>query len=167
MKKLLYILLITILFWSCKKNGSNSSVQLSPARQLAGNWTTPNFVTFYYSSDGCGGFNRYSSVKMKMNWQITVAGDNAINISWNFVSSTGRTTFGNNCGLGAAPIVFPQDFVGIVTGSKFSLDQNQMLQGVFSFTTDIITGTMTEKDCPIYCEGISTDQNTFILTRVN
>ncbi|MDB5005618.1 MAG: hypothetical protein JWQ84_2732 [Mucilaginibacter sp.] len=165
MKKLVYILLIPVMFCTCKKSGS--PVPLTVARQMAGNWTTPNPVTFYYSSDGCGGYSRYSSFKMKVNWQITATGDNSISVTWNLVSYSAQTLIGSNCGLGAPPLTFPQDFVGIVTGSKFSMDQNQTLQGVFNFTTDNITGTMSEKDCLIYCSGYSTDQNTFILTRVN
>ncbi|MDB5023264.1 MAG: hypothetical protein JWP78_1019 [Mucilaginibacter sp.] len=165
MKNLLFIILVPVMFWGCKK--SSSTANLSVARQMAGKWTTPNYVTFYYSSDGCGGYARYSSFKMKMNWQITAIGDNAINVEWTLVSMTGQTITGSNCGLPAAPIAFPEEYVGIVTGSKFSMDQNQMLQGVFNFTTDNITGTMSEKDCQIYCGGYATDANTFILTRVN
>ena len=165
MKKLLLIVLVSVMFWGCKKGSSTAN--LSVARQMAGKWTTPNPVTFYYSSDGCGGYARYSSFKMKMNWEITAIGDNAINVEWTLVSMSGQTVIGSSCGLPAAPIAFPEEYVGIVTGSKFSMDQNQMLQGVFNFTTDNITGTMSEKDCQIYCGGYSTDQNTFILTRVN
>jgi len=160
----MFILLVPALLWGCKKTGSTA--KLTVARQLEGDWTTPNPVTFYYSSDGCGSYARYSSFKMKMNWHITAIGENAISVSWTFVSSSGQTTIGSNCSLPAPPLTFPQDFVGIVTGSKFSMDQNQMLQGVFNFTTDNITGTMNEKDCLIYCSGFSTDENTFILTRV-
>lgn len=167
MRKLVVILLVTALFLSCKKSGTSGSVSLSVARQMAGNWTTPNPVTFYYSSDGCGAYARYSSFKMKMNWTIVATGDNSIAVTWTFVSSTGQTLIGSNCGLPNPPLTFPQDFVGIVTGSKFSMDQNQTLQGVFNFTTDNITGTMSYKECLIYCSGYSTDQNTFILTRVN
>jgi len=169
MKKLEYVLLIPVIFWNCKKSGSSSSSlsQLTPAAQLAGNWTTPNPVTFYYSSDGCGSYTKYSSFQMKMNWQITATGDNSISVTWNLVSMSGQTSIGNDCGLPNPPITFPQDFVGIVTGSKFSMDQNQTLQGVSNFTTDNIAGTMTEQDCLLYCGGYSTDQNTFILTRVN
>jgi hypothetical protein len=167
MKKLVFLLLVPVIFWSCKKSGSSVDTKLTFARQLAGNWTTPNPVTFYYSSDGCGGYSRYSSFKMKVNWQITSTSDNSISVTWSLVSISGQTIVGSNCGLGAPPITFPQDFVGVVTGSKFSMDQNQTLQGVFNFTTDNITGTMSEKDCLIYCSGYSTDQNTFILTRVN
>lgn len=165
MKKVLFIVLVPIMFWGCKK--TSTSANLSVARQMEGKWTTPNPVTFYYSSDGCGGYARYSSFKMKMNWQITAVGDNAINVEWTLVSMSGQTIISSNCGLAAAPIAFPEEYVGIVTGSKFSMDQNQMLQGVFNFTTDNITGTMSEKDCQLYCGGYSTDQNTFILTRVN
>jgi hypothetical protein len=165
MRKLLLIVLVPVMFWGCKK--SSSTANLTVARQMEGKWTTPNPVTFYYSSDGCGGYARYSSFQMKMNWQITAVGDNAINVEWTLVSMSGQTVISGNCGLPAAPIAFPEEYVGIVTGSKFSMDQNQMLQGVFNFTTDIITGTMSEKDCQIYCGGYSTDANTFVLTRVN
>jgi hypothetical protein len=165
MKKFLFIPLVLVMFWGCKK--SSTTANLSVARQMAGKWTTPNPVTFYYSSDGCGGYARYSSFQMKMNWVITATSDNSISVEWTLVSMGGQTSVGSNCGLPAAPIAFPEEYVGIVTGSQFSMDQNQMLQGVFNFTTDNITGTMNEKDCQIYCGGYSTNANTFILTRVN
>ena len=167
MKKLVFILLVASLFLACKKGGSSGTVSLSVARQMAGNWTTPNPVTFYYSSDGCGSYTKYSSFKMKVNWTIVATSDNSIAVTWSFVSSTAQTSVGSNCGLPNPPLTFPQDFVGIVTGSKFSMDQNQRLLGVFNFTTDNIAGTMTDKECLLYCSGYSTDQNTFILTRVN
>ncbi|MHB1921176.1 MAG: hypothetical protein ACYCOO_02960 [Chitinophagaceae bacterium] len=165
MKTILLIGLAPLIFWGCQK--SSLSTNLTVARKMAGKWTTPNPVTFYYSSDGCGGYSRYSSFQMKMNWQITAIGDSAISVEWTLISMSGENIIGSNCGLPAVTIAFPEEYVGIVTGSEFSMDQNQMLQGVFSYTTDIITGTMSEKDCPIYCSGYSTDQNTFILTRVN
>lgn len=177
MKTCIYILLIAGLFLGCKKN----PLPLTPARQLAGNWTTPNAVTFYYSSDGCGTYNRYSSFQMKVNWQIAALGDSSVDITWTLVSSGSQTNLGSNCGLPAPPLAFPLHFMGIITGSKFALDEKQMvysntgaalglryvLTGVFSFTTNNITGTVTEKSCPIYCSGFSTDLNTCILTKVN
>jgi len=159
-------ILICILFYGCAKT---TPAVLTPARQLEGTWTTPNPVTFYYSSEGCGSYVRYSSFKMKVSWQITAIGDSAISISWSLISMSGQTTIGSNCGLPCPPIVFPADFVGIVSSSKFSLDEHQsignVLVGVFSYTSNIITGTVTEMDCPAYCSGYSTDANTMILTK--
>jgi len=167
MKTFIFSFIISVLFLGCDKNNT----ALTPARQLAGNWTTPNPVTFYYSSEGCGGYARYSSFPMKVNWQITAVGDSSVSITWTLVSSGSQSTIGNNCGLPCPSLAFPLEFVGVISGSKFALDEHQsignVLVGIFNFTTDNITGTMTEKDCPVYCSGYSTDANTFILTRVN
>lgn len=175
MRTCIYAFSISILFFSCQK----SSTPLTPARQLAGNWTTPNPVTFYASSDGCGSYSRYSSFTMKVSWQITAIGDSSVNITETLVSSSTQTDIGSNCGLPAPALSFPIQYVGIITGSKFALDEQQMQYsssgqalglanvrvGIFNFTTDNITGYLSEEDCPIYCSGYSTDNNTFILTR--
>ncbi|MDR3678580.1 MAG: hypothetical protein P4L41_01365 [Flavipsychrobacter sp.] len=177
MKKFIYTLVISILFFSCQK----STPALTPARQLAGTWTTPNPITFYYSSDGCGSYNRYSSFTMKVNWQITTLGDNSVNITETLVSASTQTSIGSNCGLPAPTLTFPMQFVAVITGSKFALDEQQMQYsstgaalglanvriGIFNYTSNNITGYVNEVDCPAYCSGYSTDSNTFILTKVN
>ena len=167
---------ISILLFSCKKNINSA---LTPARQLAGNWTTPNTVQFYYSSDGCGTYSRYSTFGMKVNWQISVISDSAVDITESLISSTAQSSVGSNCGLPAPPLAFPLHFVAVITGSKFALDEQQMLYsntgaalglgyvrvGIFNYTSNNITGSVDEKDCPAYCSGYSTDANTFILTK--
>ena len=178
MKQFILYLLISILFFGCAKS---SAPALTPARKLAGNWTTPNAVTFYCCSDGCGTYSRYSSFTMKVNWVISELGDSSVNITETMVSSSGQTIIGSNCGLANPPLTFPMQFVGVIGGSKFELDEQQMLYsnsgaalglgnvriGIFSFTTDVITGYVIETDCPAYCSGYETDSTTFILTRVN
>jgi hypothetical protein len=37
--------------------------------------------------------------------------------------------------------------------------------GDFSFTSNDLTGTIYEVDCPIYCSGYETDEQACILTR--
>ena len=177
MKNLALAFFVCIFSFGCEK----PSAPLTPARKLAGNWSTPNPVTFYYMSDGCGSYVRYSSFTMKVNWQITAIGDSAVSIEETLLSSSGQTIIGSNCGLPAPALAFPLEFTGIITGSKFALDEQQMLYsntgsalglgnvriGIFSFTTDNITGYVNETDCPLYCSGYQTDSNTFILTRLN
>jgi hypothetical protein len=165
MKKMMFILLMPVIFSNCKK--SSTPPQQTVVQQLVGNWTTPNPVTFYYSSNGCGTFTRYSSFPIKLNWQITANGENWINVTWTLVSGGNQTQIGNDCGWPSPLITLPQYFIGVVTGNDFSMDQNQTLQGVFHYSNGVITGTMNEKQCQLYCGGYSTDQNAFILTRVN
>ena len=178
MKTFVLCFVIGILFFGC---GKSATTPLTPARKLAGNWTTPNPVTFYYCSDGCGGYSRYSSNAMKVNWQITELGDSSVNITETLVSSSAQTIIGSNCGLPNPPLSFPMQFVGVISGSKFALDESQMLYsssgaalgmgnvriGIFSFTTDVITGYIVETDCPAYCSGYETDSTAFILTKLN
>jgi len=165
MKKLIFISLLPIIFWNCKK--SSSPAQPTVIQQLVGNWTTPNPVTFYYNSNGCGTYASYSSFQMKVNWQITEIAENEISITWTLVSAGTLTLIGSNCGAPTPLLTFPQNFVGIVTGNAFSMDQNQTLQGVFNLSNNMITGTMNEGECQLYCNGYSTDKNALILTRVN
>lgn len=167
-------LLTGLLFLGCEKN-----TPLTPARQLEGTWTTPNPVTFYFDSDGCGSYGHYSKFTMKVSWQVTARGDSMVDITETLISSTVQTSVGSNCGLPAPALAFPLQFVGVITGSKFALDEQQMLYsssgaalglgnvriGIFNFTSNNITGSVDERDCPAYCSGYSTDANTFILTK--
>ena len=90
------------LFFGCKKD----TPPLTAASQLEGSWTTSNPVKFYYRSDGCGEYTRYSSFSMKVNWQITALVDSAVSITETMVSSGVQTFIGSNCGLPPPPLLF-------------------------------------------------------------
>jgi hypothetical protein len=173
MKILIFSFLIAIIFFGCDKPA------LTPARKLEGTWTTPFPVNFYLNSDGCGSYSPYAKFTMKLKWTITAISDSFINVRWDLTGSTNPVTIGSNCGQPNPTIVFPLEFVGVISGSRIALSESQMaysstgaalglrnvLVGLFSFTTDNITGTMFEKDCPVYCSGYSTDSMALIVQR--
>jgi hypothetical protein len=163
-------------FGGCTK--SDSDGQLSPARNISGTWTTPSPVTFFMASDGCGAYARYNSTPVKMRWEITEIDDNTVDV-WIHDTHIGATTqIGSNCGL-PATLTFPLHFRGTVSSSNLKLEENQMQYsstgaalglsyvtvGNFNFTTDNLTGTITEQDCPIYCSGYETNASACIVTR--
>lgn len=174
MKLLIASFFIAVLFLGCTKDAP-----LTPARGLEGTWTTPFPVTFYLNSDGCGSYAHYAKLTMKLQWTITAISDSFVNVKWDLTGSTSPVTIGSNCGSPNPTIVFPLEFIGVITGSRLALSEQQMkysntgaalglynvLVGTFDFTTDNITGTMFEKDCPVYCSGYSTDNNTLIVQR--
>lgn len=172
----IFILLIaSASLQSCKKSEPGL---LSPARNISGTWTTPLAVTIYMASDGCGTYRRYNSTPVKMIWEITYVDDNKVDI-WitsNYIGTT--TQLASNCGSPAS-LNFPVSLHGVVSSSNLKLMENQMQYsssgaalglalvevGNFNFTTNNLTGTITEKDCPIYCSGYETDANKCILTK--
>ena len=169
------ILISTTSLQSCKKSGTGT---LSPARSIVGIWTTPSAVTIYMTSDGCGTYNRYNSTPVKMTWDITYVDDNDVDIliSANYIGTT--TQLGSNCGAPAS-LVFPLSLHGKISSSNLTLLESQMqynnsggatglalvVVGNFNFTTYNLSGTITEKDCPIYCSGYETDANKCIVTK--
>ena len=166
-----FILLISVSFFGCKKT-------LTPARNLEGTWNTPFAVTIYMKSDGCGTFTRYNRTPVKMTWTITYIDDTNVDITIaaSYIGTTTQT--GSNCGA-PATLNFPLYLHGRISSSNLKLLESQMQYnnsggaiglalvevGNFNFTTNNITGTINEKDCPIYCAGYDTDANTCILTK--
>ena len=159
---------------SCKKSGTCS---LSPARNISGTCTNPLAVTIYMASEVCGTYKRYNSTPVKMTWEITYVDDNKVDI-WISSNHIGATTqLASNCGSPAS-LNFPISLHGAVSSSNLKLMESKTqynssgatlglaLVGVgnFNFTTNNLTGTITEKDCPIYCSGYETDANKCILT---
>lgn len=163
---------VVILFSNCKKTA------LSPARSLAGTWTSPYAITFYMASEGCGSYVRYNSTPVTITWTITAIDDNDVDvvISSNKIGTT--TQLASNCGL-PATLAFPLEFHGTISSSNLQLTERQMqysnsgaaiglasvVVGNFNFTNNNITGTIFEKDCPAYCAGFQTDNNACIVTR--
>ncbi len=171
---LLVVVWLTCTSWGCNK----TDTQLSPARSIAGTWTTPSAVIFYMTSDGCGNYVRYNKTPITMTWTITEVDDNHVDVDI-AANSIGTTTqIGSNCGLGAT-LNFPLSFHGTISSSYLQLTESIMEYdnqghalglvsvpvGNFNFTTSNLTGTITEKDCPIYCSGYETDNLACIVTK--
>jgi hypothetical protein len=113
-----------------------------------------------------------------MSWDITEIDDNTVDV-WIYATNIGTTTqIGSNCSL-PATLNFPLHFRGITSSSNLKLRGNQMQYsssgaalglayvnvGDFNFTSSNLTGTITERDCPIYCSGYETDITTCIVTK--
>jgi len=129
-------------------------------------------------SAGCGSYVRYNSTPVTITWTITAIDDNNVDIviSANKIGTT--TQLASNCGQ-PATLVFPLQLHGIISSSNLQVTEQQMqynnagaatglasvVVGNFNFTTNNITGTLSEKDCPIYCAGYQTDTNACIVTK--
>lgn len=168
------VLCLSLLLEGCSKDEAT----LSAARKLSGTWTTPSAVKFYMTSDGCGSYVRYNSTPITMTWTITTIDDNTVDVTLSANTIGTTTQIGSNCGSPSV-LNFPLYFRGIISSSNLKLLENQMQYsnsgaalglsyvevGNFNFTTSNLTGTVDEKDCPIYCMGYQTDANTCILTK--
>lgn len=162
----------------CGAGGGGTGVGLSPARNILGTWSTPFPVDVYMTSDGCGSLARYNRTPILMTWDITSAGGNEVDIAI-YADYIGQTVvIGSHCGVPAI-LTFPLYLHGVVSSSLLQILEAQMQYddqgralglayvqiGDFSFTTDNLTGTLYEVDCPINCSGYETDAQECILTR--
>ena len=162
---------LTTLYSGCKKT-------LSPARDLSGTWTSPAAVTFYMMSAGCGNFVRYNSTPVNITWTITSIDDNNVDITISATKIGATTQLASNCNL-PATLTFPLHLHGTISASNLQVTEQQLQYnnagaatglvsvavGNFNFTSNNITGTLSEKDCPIYCVGYQTDNNACIVTK--
>ncbi len=151
---------------------------ISPARDISGTWTTPAPVTLYMTSEGCGTYKRYNSTPVKMTWEITAVDDNNVDIRITATYIGTTTQLASNCGMPAL-LNFPFSLHGRISSSNLKLLENQMQYnssggaiglklievGNFNLTTNILTGTIYEKNCPILCIGYETDANKCILIK--
>lgn len=178
MRRICYSVFLTMLglsFSQCRL----FEEELSPARSLEGTWESKLDVNFYMKSDGCGSFVRYNKTPVSISWEITELSDNEVDI-WISSKKIGSTTsIGSNCGL-PATLIFPLHYTGQISSSNLKLYKSQMqysssgaalgladvLAGEFNFTSDILTGTLFEKSCPIYCEGYDTDSNQCVVIKI-
>lgn len=178
----IFLILISSFSVSCSKDGKDSgSGGLSPARNIQGLWSTPIAVNVYETSDGCDTYARYNRTPVKMTFNITAIDDNNVDITISFTFIGSTVQLASNCGLSAGNSIFfiSEQMHGKISSSHLQLLRNQMQYnsaggaiglalvevGSFNFTTNNLTGTITEKDCPAYCAGWETDANTCILTR--
>ena len=172
------LLLIFVWFSTTSSGCKTSNDPLSPARNIAGTWTTPAAVTFYMTSDGCGTYSRYNKTPITLTFTITETDDNHVDVDISANSIGTTTQIGSNCGS-PSTLNFPLYFHGTVSSSNLQLTESIMqydnqghalglqdvVVGSFNITSNNMTGTIVEKDCPIYCMGYETDNQTCIVTR--
>jgi hypothetical protein len=142
---------------------------LTPARNIAGTWSTDSPATFIYQTDFCGSKADVARAQWNVTWIITpVTGfTNVVDVEMRF--NRGASANVGSCQPnGWVPLVSPTFFRLCVSSSSVSRcnDQNYPNGYAFgSFTTDIMALTWTHYDCVIYCSGEVTDTNQLKLTK--
>lgn len=144
---------------------------LTPARQLAGTWSTAIPVTFFYQTDFCS--NRKETVaqaRWNVTWTLTaVAGfENVLDVEMRF-TRTSSTAVASSCGSGGngwVPLVSPTFFRATVSSSAITAsDTRTGLSAPGSYTTDLMMLTWNHYECLIYCSGEFTMPNELKLVR--
>ena len=137
---------------------------LSPARNLEGTWKTAFPVTFYIKTDfeTFGELQDVGSENRSMTWTITATNDeNMVNVEVQFTASNRQLVSGS----GYTPDVSPMFLEGTISGTRLTLKTGDRTIGEFSFTTDIITGTWSDRWSMVYEQEVYTKTNGLTLTR--
>ena len=170
-----FLLMTVLMGFECSKD---KLAGISAVRDISGNWTTPASVNFYMTSDGCGTYARYNRTPIKLRWNITYISDTEVDVDISATNIGTTTQLQSNCGL-PATLNFPLFYHGKVSATNLLLFVRKMQYnnnggaigmadvtvGDFMFTSNSLTGTLFEKDCPIYCAGYETDPLQCKLTR--
>ncbi len=158
MNKLLALPMI-ILFLGCTAN-----TELSPARNLAGEWETTFPVKFYIKTDFINGvLEDVGSEDRTMEWIISEGyNDNTVYVEITFESSN-RTIIS---GSGYTPDVPFMSLIGQIEGTRLILATSDgTIIGEFSFTTDLIMGTWNDSWEMAYAQEVYTKTNELKLIR--
>jgi hypothetical protein len=156
-KALLSLMIITMLFSGC------TSAQLSPARNLEGNWKTAFPVTFYIKTDfATGALEDAGSEDRLMEWAISQGSDeNTVNVEVTFTSSNRNLITGS----GYTPDIPLMSLIGTVSSSGLTLYSGDRIIGEFSFASDSITGTWDDLWEMAYAQEVYTKTNELKLIR--
>jgi len=139
------------------------SIPLTPARNIAGTWTTDSAVTFIYQTDFCGARADVGRALWNVTWIITpVTGfTNVVDVEMRFTRGS-ATPVGSCQPNGWVPLVSPTFFRLCVSSSSITRCNDQTYPngyGFGAFTTDLMELTWTHWDCLIYCSGEVTETN--------
>ena len=146
-----------------------TSAPLTPARSMAGTWTTPFAVPMNLQTNVCNGTRQNVG---KQNWLVTwiiTAEDGTSNgIDVEMHIQTGGATNVAPCQDGYSlhvPEPSPMFLHGTISGSTIQLynDTGGAFDG--NLTADNIAGTFGAWDCQIYCSGEQSESMKFILTK--
>jgi len=151
-------------------SGILPTAPLSPARSIAGTWTTPFPVPMNLQTDICTG-NRQNVARATwtVTWIITeqAGTSNGVDVEMHF-SQSASTAVSGVCSDGYhlwVPEPSPIFMQGTISASHLQLYNSigQAFDG--NLTTNNITGTFGAWDCQIYCSGEQSDALKFILTK--
>jgi hypothetical protein len=139
------------------------SAPLTPARNIAGTWSTDASATFIYQTDYCGARADVGRSLWNVTWTITpVSGfTNVVDVEMRFARGS-MTPVGSCQPNGWVPLVSPTFFRLCVSSSSVTKCNgenypNGYAFGAFTdFTMDL---TWTHWDCVIYCSGEVTETN--------
>jgi hypothetical protein len=142
-----------------------SPTPLTPARNLEGTWKTTFAVKFYIKTDfdTFGELKDVGSENRTVTWIITGTSDeNEVNVEVRFTVSNRQLASDS----GYVPDVSPNFLTGTISGTRLTLTEGgSRTVGEFSFTTDIITGTWSDRWSMVYEQEVYTATNSLILTR--
>ena len=143
---------------------------LTPARNLEGTWKTTFLVRFYIKTDfeTFGELKDVGSENRTMTWIITGTSDeNVVDVEVSFTVSNRQLVSGS----GYTPDVSPMFFTGTISGTRLTLTtgggqfSESRTVGEFSFTTDIVTGTWSDRWSMAYEQEVYTQTNSLKLVR--
>ena len=143
---------------------------LSPARQLAGTWTSPAPIPINLQSSYCNdGRENVGKTTWNVTWIITEreGTSNGIDVEMRFTNS-GFVRVASSCGstTGWVPEPSPMFMQGTVSASSIQL-YNLSTKAAFdgNLTTNNITGTFGLWSCQIYCAGEQSESQKFVMTK--
>lgn len=143
----------------------------TPARQLAGVWTTPFPAPLFYYSDACGNYARVAKVNIGMRWEIQRTNDDNVVEVDVFRTSTSAVQLlvPQSCAL-YVPMTTLINLRGDISSSQLTLraSANGPVVGSFSFTSNNLTGEFNsnfDKTCLGFCSGMGSDPKAVTLTK--
>ena len=147
-----------------------NSTPLTPARNLEGTWKTAFPVRFYIKTDfeTFGELKDVGSENRTMTWIITGTSDEKIvNVEVRFAVSNRQLAADS----GYTPDVSPNFYTGTISGTRLTLTEGggqfseSRTVGEFSFTTDVMTGTWSDRWSMAYEQEVYTQTNKLVLAR--
>ncbi len=167
-KALGILLLVPLLGAAGTCSGLFPTEPLSPARSIAGTWTTPFAVPMNYQTDICSGSrqNVYRA-SWTVTWIITAQSgtSNGVDVEMHFSSSAGIPVSGACANPLWVPEPSPMFLTGTISSSHLELYNANGAAFDGNLTTNNITGTFGAWECQIYCSGEQSDALKFILTK--
>jgi len=145
-------------------NPNSNPANLTPARNLEGTWKTPFPVKFCIKTDfeTFGELKDVGSENRSMTWIITgTSNENIVDVEVQFTVSNRQLATGS----GYTPDVSPMFLTGTISGTRLTLTTDGRTVGEFSFTTDIIKGTWSDRWSMAYEQEVYTATNSLTLTR--
>ena len=145
------------------------SAPLTPARSIAGTWSTDAPVTFIYQTDFCGQKQDVARALWNVTWTVTaVSGfSNVVDVEMRFTRGT-ASPVGSCQPSGWVPLVSPTNFRLCLSSSSISRCNGENYPNgaaTGSFTTDLMMLSWSHYDCIIYCSGEVTEANALKMTK--